>query len=193
MTVEWSSTYLCPVCDASRQVVKVLEEGTDPDTKNPYQKMELECRHIQKRLRISKKLTLKWNAKVSVKPVAKEGVPVTVSQGTSTQIASFSELDGVVINNSQIKVDKIILNNTTYNTSFTSATYDIHDILIQIDNSNYSSEEKEKIKQIMKIVDSEIKSKPLPEIFSSLSNNIKSFLPLATPFIIPLLNKFLSG
>jgi hypothetical protein len=70
----------------------------------------------------------KMDAKVSVKPVTKEGVPVTVSQGTSTQIASFSELDGVVINNSQIKVGKIILNNTTYNTSFTSTTCDIHDI-----------------------------------------------------------------
>ena len=45
----------------------------------------------------------------------------------------------------------------------------------------------------MKIVDSEIKSKPLPEIFRSLGNNLKKYLHVATPFVIPFLNKFVNG
>jgi hypothetical protein len=193
MAVEWSSSYICSKCNATRKVARVLEEGIDPDTKNPFRKIELECGHIEKILRVSKELTLKPNTKVSVRPVEEEGVPVAVSEETTTQIASFSGLQGSINNIGQLTVERLTINNITYNTTFTSTTYNIHDILIRIDNSNHSPEEKEKIKQVIKIVDSEIKSKPLPQIFSSLSNNLKSILPLAAPFIVPFITKFLSG
>ena len=200
MATEWSDTYQCSTCKVPRKVVKVLEEGIDPDTKNPFRRIEMECGHVEKTLRISKELTLKWNTKISVKPIAQEGVPVAVSGGQTTQFASFSGLQASINNNGKFSVENFTLNNITYNTTFTSSnttftstTYDIHDILIQIDNSNHSPEEKEKIKQIVKIIDSEIKSKPLPAILSSVGNNLRSFIPLASPFIIPLINKYLIG
>jgi hypothetical protein len=59
--VDWVSTFLCTGCNVTRQVVRVLEEGTDPETGNPYQEMELVCGHIQKRLRVSKEIRIGYN------------------------------------------------------------------------------------------------------------------------------------
>lgn len=185
-------SYMCPECHKDNEVVRV-DEGIDSANGLPFGLITLTCGHTHKLYRVSKELKLLWNTKVSVKPVTKEGIPVAVSGGTSTQIASFSGLQGFINNTGQFTVENLTLNNVTYNTSFTSTTYELHDILVQIDNSNHSADEKDKIKQIMKIVHSEIKSKPLPEILASLGSNLKTCLPIATPFIIPFLNKFLNG
>jgi len=38
MVVEWTDSFICSICNTPKKVVKVLEEGIDPDTKNPYPK-----------------------------------------------------------------------------------------------------------------------------------------------------------
>ena len=128
-------SYMCPECHTDKDVVRV-EEGIDSASHAPYGIITLTCGHKHKLFRVSKELTLKWNTKVSVKPVAKEGVPVAISGGgISPQIASFSELKGFINNNGQFTVENLTLNNTniTYNTS---TIYNLNDILIQIDNTN---------------------------------------------------------
>jgi len=70
--VEWSSTFQCSQCNETTKVVDVLEEGTDLVSGNPYQIMKLECGHIQKRLRASKSLTLRWKIMKAEKEIQKE-------------------------------------------------------------------------------------------------------------------------
>ena len=46
--VEWVPTFICSKCNATKQVVNVLEEGIDPDTKNPFRIIEMDCGHNEK-------------------------------------------------------------------------------------------------------------------------------------------------
>jgi hypothetical protein len=50
-----------------------------------------------------------------------------------------------------------------------STNIDLHDIFIEIDKSDNSPEQKEMIKQILNSLNKDIKTKPLPQILTSLA------------------------
>ena len=94
MEPKWSSAYLCNVCNASKEVLEILEEGIYADTNTPYAKIKLRCGHTHKFMKVSRTFNIGQlfrNTKVSVKPLAEGGVPVVVSGSSQvSQIASFS-------------------------------------------------------------------------------------------------------
>lgn len=133
---------------------------------------------------------------IKVRTISEGGVPVIVSEESgNSRIAFLSGYIGSITNTGDVNGNMTINNNYSQTTivSTTSSTVNyLQEIFTQIDNTVYSSTEKENIKQILKIVDTEGKSKPLPQILASLSGALKSSLPLATPFIIPIINKLVN-
>jgi hypothetical protein len=86
----------------------------NPDTKNPFRKIGMDCGHIEKTLRVVKPLTLRWQINkgedVRVEPLITDGKPsVVVSGGSNTTVASGP----LNINLEGAKNNKIIVNVTT--------------------------------------------------------------------------------
>jgi hypothetical protein len=164
---EWSSTYLCSICNASRNIVKVLEDGTDNETGNPYQKMEMECGHVQKRLRVSKSWQINKNEKVRVEPVISDGRPsVAVSGGSQTTIVGGPVNIGI-----EGKDNKIVVNITNIqsegNSNFAQDISDINttynEILKEIDRNITNEAERQEIKPILEEIKNDLKSKRIPQ------------------------------
>ena len=58
----------------------------------------------------------------------------------------------------------------------------LNDILLLVDKSTMSQQEKEKTKEILSIVDKEKDSKTLPQI-KQILNPLKNWLPVASPWV----------
>jgi hypothetical protein len=70
---------------------------------------------------------------------------------------------------------------------------DMEDMFLEIDNTDYSPFERQSMKNILKAVNREIKHRPLPKIIDSLGVSLKISLPLATPYIIRMITKYLKS
>lgn len=70
-------------------------------------------------------------------------------------------------------------------------TNDIEELFLEIDNTDYSPFERQSIKDILKSVNREIKHLPLPKIIDSLGVSLKISIPLATPYILRLITRYL--
>ena len=70
--VEWLPTITCSECNETKQVVDLLDEGIDPETKNPFRIVKMDCGHIEKFQRVTKELTLRWQILEAEKEIQKE-------------------------------------------------------------------------------------------------------------------------
>ena len=180
--VEWVDSFICSICNKSRKVVKDLGQGTDPDTKNPYQKMELECGHMEKRLRITKPTTLRWQIdkgeKVEFEPVYADGTPAlsVASGGHTTTIVRGSNVNlnfeggknntyYMNITNTQSEGN----NNFIQNLSKTEVNITYNDILKQIDRDIPDESERKEIKDLVE----KIKKAPDLGLLEKLSQKLK--------------------
>jgi hypothetical protein len=178
--VEWWDNYICSTCKVSRKVVKELEQGIDPDTKNPFRRIEMDCGHIEKTFRISKELTLRWQIskgdKVRVEPVITDGKPsVAVSGGSYSTIVPGAVNIGLEgAKNNTIFVNIIRSDgNTNFAQSISDTDINItyNEILKTIDRDISDDNERQEIKNILEEIKSDQKSKKIPD--SSLEKQKK--------------------
>jgi hypothetical protein len=68
---------------------------------------------------------------------------------------------------------------------------EIEELFLEIDNTDYSPFERQSIKDILKSVNREINHQPLPRIIDSLGVSLKISIPLATPYVLRLITRYL--
>jgi len=114
-----------------------------------------------------------------------EVVDVKPSNGNEVQVLSCGHL----METPQSVYDAIADLPSTYQTiSVASKQIDsLNDILLLVDKSTMSPEEKSKTREILSLVDKEKDSKPLSQIMSSLSP-LKTWLSIAGPYVNLLFN-----
>lgn len=88
--VDWTDSFICSICKTSRQVVDVLDEGIDPDTKNPFTTIEMDCGHKERRYRVTKELTLRWKISKAEKEILKE-IDMDYSENERQEIKNILE------------------------------------------------------------------------------------------------------
>jgi len=112
----------------------------------------------------------------------KEGevVDVKPSNGNEVQVLSCGHL----METPQSVTDAIAdLPSASETISKASTQIDsLNDILLLVDKSTMSEEEKEKTKEILSIIDKEKDSKTLPQI-KQILNPLKDWLPVASPWV----------
>jgi len=168
--VEWLSTYLCSKCNVTRQIVRVLEEGTDNETGNPYQKIEMVCGHIQKRLRVSKELKFIWqiskSESVRVEPVITDGAPSVAVSGSSYSIVGGAVkigLEGAKDNNIVLNITNIKSEgNSNFVQSISDVNITYNEILKEIDRDITDDSERQEIKYILEEIKNDLNSKRIP-------------------------------
>lgn len=187
-------SYLCTECNTSREVQEILGEDIDESTQMPYGIIKLRCGHTEKLFRVSKEVNIAplfRKSRVSVEPHTQKGIPyLTVSGAGSTYVA-----DSITIDQSNNVFNIYTNTNQSFNANTSidaSSSTTLQNIFIQIDNRTYSPDQKAMIKEIVNAVNKDGNTKPLPQIYSSLSDKAKTCISLATPFIVPILTKFLN-
>jgi hypothetical protein len=119
--------------------------------------------------------------------VSGEGLPKT--QGVlDISTLSMNNQGDVFIVNPKINVKSTHME--THTDMSTTVINNLNDVLIEVDKSDMSQEERSKVKEILTIVDKENGTKSLREIFSSSLQHLKTWLPLAQPYITMYLGSF---
>lgn len=128
-----------------------------------------------------KKLCAQCNKEVEV-------VDVKPSNGNEVQVLSCGHL----IETPQSVYDAIAALPSAYETISAASKQinSLNDILLLVDKSEMSQEEKLKVKEILSIVDKEKENKSLLQI-KSLLNPLKTWLPVAGPYVNLLVNLIL--
>ncbi len=104
-----------------------------------------------------------------------------------------------ILNNPTIYADTVNFGTrdttaTSINTNVISDQTISHRYIIdQVNSSPYSTEKKEKIKNILEELNKELNSKPLPDIFDNLKKKFKEYFPLASPFIQQIIGLHFQG
>jgi len=109
-----------------------------------------------------------------------EVVDVKPSNGNQIQVLSCGHL----IETPQAVYDAVATLPSAYETISTASRgiNNLNDIFLVVDESPMTEEQKSKTKEILSIVDKEKDSKTLPQI-KSLLNPLKTWLPVAEPYI----------
>jgi hypothetical protein len=186
----------CVTCNKDVEIDTVIPH-------EDYDEQILSCGHTGRRINRSIEETISISKKVAdSKTITIESIgnaPIKVSGDAGVQ--GYGLLTSLTINNlnGNLILDRNSIANllSTYQIDSSSSVdnstnIDMHDIFIDINKSDNSPEQKEMIREILNTINKDIKTKPLPLILTSLGTNLKTCLPLATPFIIPFLTKLIS-
>lgn len=131
---------------------------------------------------------------LNIEPSTTGTIPVNVSgEAVSGQVLPKTQglLDLSTLNMHK-EGNVIVANNITiYTNSPHTQTHiessttvnNLNDVMSLVENSNYSQEEKSKIKEILTIVDKEKDKKPITEIISSSLKDYKPYFDIARDFI----------
>ena len=182
MVVDWTDNFICSICNTSRKVVRELRQGIDPDTKNPFRIIEMDCGHTEKTTRISKEVTLRWEISkgenLRVDPADTDGTPsVAVSSGGQTTIIA----GGVSFNFKEAKNNNFIVitavqaegNSNVQNLFETHINITYNDILKEIDTHITEENERKEIKNILEEIKNDLKSRRIPD--SGLLQKLKGY------------------
>jgi hypothetical protein len=129
---------------------------------------------------------------IEITPKTSGVVPVTVSGDSGVRIDGYFEphftltkIDGnFVMVNGPVVFQSLSYESTSHVTSSQiDKTINITSIIDQVNSNDYSPEEKEKIKQILELIQKEVPTKPLPGVMDSIKARFKEWLPIASPFI----------
>ena len=133
-------------------------------------------------------------AKISkIEPMMKGTIPVQVSGEAMPKTQGRLDISTLVLNKERnvFVGNPTIYVNSTHNESHfdmsTTTINNLNDVLLIVENSRNSPEKKSKIKEILSIIDREKSSKSMSEVFSSSLHHLKTWLPIATPYIILLM------
>jgi hypothetical protein len=120
----------------------------------------------------------------------KEGEVVDVKPSNGNQIQVLS--CGHLIETPQAVYDAVATLPSAYETisAASRGINTLHDIFLIVDESPMTEEQKSKTKEILSIVDKEKDSKTLPQI-KLLLNPLKTWLPVAEPYINMIVSLFL--
>jgi hypothetical protein len=119
-------------------------------------------------------------------------VPVELSGDAGIKVTGLMpSIFNINIENGNFVMEKPRIYNLSKHTGTATPTTNLHDILVQLDKSNRSPEVKAKVNEILDHIDKEIKSKPFAEVFLSLSEELESWLPVATPYLMLYLGTFM--
>lgn len=151
----------CTICNKEVEIIDEARHGNVVDQK-------LSCGHTPKRTihTIEESLSLtevvQGNA-IKVQTIA-EGVPILVSGSSGvSQVVSFSGFQGTINNMGQMIINshditvKYSPQHTETTTTTTTSISNLRDIFLQIDKSNSSSEDKEKIKGTLSNLDTKLR------------------------------------
>ena len=168
-----SDIYQCTKCNMQRKRIRIVEQGIDTATGNPYGVMELECGHIEKFFRVTKGFDIaplfRKTQKVTLEPQIVNGTPsLTVSGGGLSLVGGSVKIDF-----RETKSDNIIMNisniNVHANTAILDQSMSQHDITTdystiqrRIDSDIYNKNDREKIKSTLEEIKNELKLKQIP-------------------------------
>lgn len=162
----------CTICKKEVEVVDEVRDGNVAHQK-------LSCGHPSER-KIINVQEIVQSKDVTIQTVGGEGVPVRVSGSSGiSQLFSFSGLQGTFNTTGQLVVNQQNISISNYSphhieTTTITNVNNLQDIFSKIDKSDYSSEDKTKIKGVLSRVYDDLKS-------------LGGIMPLATPFIPPII------
>lgn len=172
----------CITCDRE---VEIVDEATEGDVVH----QKLSCGHTSKRMirTIQENLSLKELVKsdvVKIQTIAKEGATVQVSGSSGiSQVVSFLGLQGTINSIGQLIINPQNMSISNYSSKHIETTNvitanDLQDIFSQIDESNYSTEDKKKIKGVLSKLQKELS--PLGGILQTAAPYVQLFINLLT-------------
>lgn len=188
-----SDTYHCTQCNMSKEVIKIVEEGVDAETDNPFGIIELKCGHTQKLYRVSKEFNIaplfKKTQKVTVEPKIINGTPsLTVSGGGVSYVGVKMDFAGVQssnfvmnISNVNVHVNNAVVNQ---NTSYTDIHANYNSIQQAIDRDISNENDKQEIKAVLQEIKNDLKSKQIPYSNLEKLRKYEKIYNMAQPWVM---------
>jgi hypothetical protein len=188
-----SQKRLCTTCNEEVEIINIISH-------DDYDEQVFSCGHrskyverkiddtvlINEILEKSKRIKIELISTSSAVPVEVSGDSGTIATGLMHSVFNIH------VENGNFIIEKPQIHNLSPHTETSaSITNNLHDILVQLDKTDRSPEVKGKVRDILDHVDKEIKLKPFAEIFLSLSDELKTWLPVATPYLMLYLGTFL--
>jgi hypothetical protein len=168
-----SNTYQCTKCNTQRQRIKILEQGIDSVTGNPYGLMELECGHVERVFRVTKVVDIAplfgKTQKVTLEPQVVNGTPsLSVSGGGKSFIGGSVNIDfrGNKVDNIIMNISNTNIQASTANLDQSRPKFDIafeyNAIKQQIASDTSNKDDREEIILMLEEIKNELKSKQIP-------------------------------
>lgn len=202
-----TNTFHCVICDKDVEI-KEVNHLTDHDerflscghTSKLYKKEISEDLHFAENVSYNiirdPQLANSKQIKIEAKNVG-EGIPATVSGDhgirkeilLSPNISLIKQGDTFTVNGPIIAYNI----NISANESSTTTIIDITSIIEKVSSSSNSEVEKEKVKDLLIQLNTELPSKPIPNILENLKAKFKEYFPLASPYIQQVIASYLQG
>jgi hypothetical protein len=191
-----ANTGFCERCNRQVDIVNIIPSSN-------YDQLVFSCGDTSKVIKRSTETPVSiedkvWSSKqIRIEPLYNVNVPVIVvgdhgikAHGLLDPTFKINMKDGNYI------VDKLQISNLSQHDNKSGSTSTspntMDDILLKLDESEYSQSEKINTRKILTQIDRQIKLKPLPSIISSLGT-LETYLPIATPYIQLLISNFVRG